>query len=344
MIKINWSKFKGGKATILSLVDLSMILLVIINLTYIVIEWGFTINFVNDFLKEWLPMFHDWYDTHLHRNFYWYDMFFVAIFITEFCIRWFHAVYHSHHHKWFFYPFIHWYDVLGCIPLGSFRFLRIFRVGSMVLRLHKMGVIDLRQSYLFRLYQRYSAVVMEEVSDRVVVNVLSGVQEEMKHGTPIVSKIIVDVIRPQKEILVDWLSSRIKQASDHHYERYQEQLREYVNRKVADAVRGSSDVKDISAIPIVGNTITGKLEKAVSDITFAVIEGIMKDLSSEENASVISELADVSMDMILLEEEDEQLNQVAMEMVDKSIEIIKDQVKVQRWKETDQTYTHPHLS
>ena len=56
MIKINWSKFKGGKATILSLVDLSMILLVIINLTYIVIEWGFTINFVNDFLKEWLPM------------------------------------------------------------------------------------------------------------------------------------------------------------------------------------------------------------------------------------------------------------------------------------------------
>ena len=335
MFTINWSKFKGGKGAILSFVDLMMILLVIINLAYIVVEWSFTIDFVNDFLKEFVPPFHDWYDTHLHRNFYWYDMYFVAIFITEFCIRWFHAVYHNRHHKWFFYPFIHWYDVLGCIPIGSFRFLRIFRVGSMVLRLHKMGVIDLRQSYIFRIYQRYSAVLIEEVSDRVVVNVLTGVQEEMKHGTPVVSKIIVEVIRPQKEILVNWLSARIKQASDHHYERYQEQLREYVNRKVADAVRGSSDVKDIAAIPLVGNSITGKLEKAVSDITFAVIEGIMLDLSSEENASVISELADVSMDMILLEEEDEQLNNVATEMVHQSIEIIKEEVRIQRWRESD---------
>ncbi len=89
MLKINWSKLKGDKGTILSLVDLLMILLVIVNLTYIVVEWSFTINFVNDFLKEFVPPFHGWYDTHLHRNFYWYDMYFVAIFITEFCIRWF---------------------------------------------------------------------------------------------------------------------------------------------------------------------------------------------------------------------------------------------------------------
>lgn len=335
MLKINWAKLRNGKGTILSLVDLLMILLVIVNLLYIVVEWSFTINFVNEFLFDAVPTFHGWYDTHLHRNFYWYDMYFVAIFITEFCVRWFHAVYHNHHHKWFFYPFIHWYDVLGCIPLGPFRFLRIFRVGSMVLRLHKMGVIDLRQSYIFRIYLRYSAVIVEEISDRVVVNVLSGVQEEMKHGTPVVSKIILEVIRPQKEILVQWLSARIKHASDHHFEKYQDQLREYVNRKVADAVRGSSEVKDIAAIPLVGNTITGKLEKAVSDITFAVIEGIIRDLSSEENTSVISELADVSMDMVLLEEEDEQLNRVAIDMVDKSIDIIKDQVQIQRWKEEE---------
>ncbi len=335
MLKINWSKFKGGKGTILFLVDMLMIGLVIINLTYIVVEWSFTIDFVNAFLKEYLPPFHTWYDTHLHRNFYWYDIYFVAIFITEFCVRWFYAIYQNRHHKWFFYPFLHWYDVLGCIPLGSFRFLRIFRVGSMVLRLHKMGVIDLRNSYFFRIYQRYSAVIVEEISDRVVVNVLSGVQDEMKHGTPVVSRIILEVIRPQKEGLVEWLSSRIKHASDHHYERYQEQLRAYVDRKVATAVRSNSEVKDIAAIPLVGNTITGKLEKAVADITFAVIEGIMLDLSSEENSKVISELADVGMDMVLVEEDNEQLNQVAIKMVNQSIDIIKDQVNIKRWREEE---------
>ena len=93
-------------------------------------------------------------------------------------------------------------------------------------------------------------------------------------------------------------------------------------------------MKDIAGIPLVGSTITGKLEKAVADITYAVIEGMMLDLSSEENTQVISELADVTMDMMLLEEEDEELNKVAVEMINQSIEIIKDQVKIKRWQET----------
>ena len=205
----------------------------------------------------------------------------------------------------------------------------------MVLRLHKMGVIDLRQSYFFRIYQRYSAVIVEEVSDRVVVNVLSGVQDELKHGTPVASRIIVEVIRPQKEVLVEWLSSRITAASEQHYERYQEQLQAYVNRKVAEAVRNNSEVKDIAAIPLVGSTITGKLETAVAQITYAVIEGMMKDLSSEENTKVISELADVTMDMMLLEEEDEELNRMSVEMIHQSIDIIKEQVEVKRWQQAE---------
>jgi len=99
-------------------------------------------------------------------------------------------------------------------------------VGSMVLRLHKMRVIDLRDSYLFRIYQRYSAVIVEEISDRVVVNVLSGVQDEMKHGSPVVSRILLEVIRPQKDVLVNWLSDRLTHASEEHYERYKEHYRD----------------------------------------------------------------------------------------------------------------------
>ncbi len=337
MIKINWSKFKNERGTALLLVDLFMVNLVVINLLYILVEWNFTINFINTFLLEQVPSFHAWYDTHLHENFYWYDLFFVAIFITEFSIRWFLAVYHNHHHKWFFYPFIHWYDVLGCLPLGQFRVLRIFRIASMVLRLHKMGVINLKDSYFFRIYKRYSAVIVEEISDRVVVNVLEGVQDELKHGTPVASRIILEVIRPQKEVLVEWLSSRITAASEQHYERHQEQLRAYVNRKVADAVRNNPEVKDIAAIPLVGSTITNKLEKAVASITYSVVEGIMLDISSPENTKVISELADVTMDMMLLEQQDEELNKMSVEMINQSIEIIKDQVKIKRWQEEDRS-------
>jgi hypothetical protein len=335
MMTINWSKFKSERGAALFLVDLLMLNLVVINLLYILVEWNFNIDFVNEFLKLQLPAFHSWYNTHLHRNFYRYDLIFVAIFITEFCLRWALAVYHKKHHRWFFYPFLHWYDVIGCVPVASFRFLRILRFGSMIWRLHKMEVIDLHQSSLFAIFERYRAMIVEEISDRVVVNVLSGVQEELKHGTPVVSRVILEVIRPQKEVLVEWLSSRITSASEEHYERYQEQLRAYVNRKVAEAVRSNSEVRDIANIPLVGSTITGKLEKAVAEITFAVIEGMMQDMSSEENSKVISELADVTMDMMLLQEEDEELNRMSIEMINKSIDIIKQQVEVKRWQEED---------
>ncbi len=336
MIVLNWSKLKNERGVLLLVVDLLMILLVIANLVYIIVEWHFSFELVRNVLKARVPAFHDWYDSTLHRNFLQYDIWFVSIFIIEFVVRWFFAIYHKRHHKWFFYPFLHWYDVLGCIPLGSFRFLRIFRVASMVLRLHKMEVIDLRQSYFWRIFDKYRAVVVEEISDRVVVNVLEGVQDELKHGNPVVGKILNEVLRPQKEFLAEWLSHRIRAVGEHNYERHSERLREYVNRKVADAVRNNREVRDIASIPLVGSTITGKLEKAVAEITFAVVHGMMLDLKSDESVSLISELAEVSMEVMLVEEEDSRLNAIAMDMVNQSIEIIKDQVKVKQWQLKEQ--------
>jgi hypothetical protein len=152
----------------------------------------------------------------------------------------------------------------------------------------------------------------------------------------VVGKILNEVLRPQKEFLAEWLSHRIRAVGEHNYERHSERLREYVNRKVADAVRSNREVRDIASIPLVGSTITGKLEKAVAEITFAVVHGMMLDLKSEESVSLISELAEVSMEVMLVEEEDSRLNAIAMDMVNQSIEIIKEQVKVKQWQLKEQ--------
>lgn len=332
MITFNWAKLKDDRGMLLLVVDLMMIALVIVNLTYIIVEWHFGFEVVRDVLKTHVPRFHDWYDDTLHRNFLRYDLYFVTIFIVEFLVRWYFAVQRKRYHKWFFYPFLHWYDVLGCVPLGSFRALRIFRVGSMVLRLHKMGVIDLKQTYIWRIFDKYRAVVVEEISDRVVVNVLDGVQDELKQGNPVVGKILNEVLRPQREVLAEWMSHRIRAVGEMNYERHSERLQAYVNRKVGEAVRGNREVRDIASIPLVGSTITGKLEKAVAEITFAVVHGMMLDMKSEDSVAIISELAEVTMEVMLVEEDNEQLNRVAMDMVHQSIEIIKDQVKVKQWQ------------
>ncbi len=89
-------------------------------------------------------------------------------------IRWAVAIARGTYHRWFFYPFVHWYDLLGCIPVGSFRWLRILRVVSLMFRLQKMGVVDFRDTYIGRSVIKYYRILVEEVSDRVVINVLEG--------------------------------------------------------------------------------------------------------------------------------------------------------------------------
>ncbi|MEZ5021997.1 MAG: hypothetical protein R2728_01825 [Chitinophagales bacterium] len=81
-------------------------------------------------------------------QFLYYDLVFVGIFVLELSVRWTIAIFRNTYAKWFFYPFIHWYDVLGCIPLSSFRALRLLRVFSMFYRLNRLGIIDMRSTYI----------------------------------------------------------------------------------------------------------------------------------------------------------------------------------------------------
>ena len=69
----------------------------------------------------------------VHENFALYDLAFIAVFLSEFCIRWVAAIIRQTYMRWYFFPFIHWYDLIGCIPLGGariFRFLRIFSISD----------------------------------------------------------------------------------------------------------------------------------------------------------------------------------------------------------------------
>ena len=62
------------------------------------------------------------------KTLYLYDLAFVVIFLTEFCVRWVAAVVRKTYMRWYFFPFIHWYDLIGCIPLGGARIFRFLRI------------------------------------------------------------------------------------------------------------------------------------------------------------------------------------------------------------------------
>jgi hypothetical protein len=333
---MNLSNLLKKREARIIIVDLLMIFILIINLNLIVFDWIFSYLMVQNLLEKYLPSFFYFYYENVHKDFLRVDLYFVTVFVVELLIRWGIAIKEKRYQRWFFYPFVHWYDVLGCIPVGEFRFLRILRVISIMLRLQKLEIIDLTKTYLFDRIAKYMNILVEEVSDRVVVNVLENIQDEIHEGTPVSDRVITEVIMPQKTLLVEWLSQRLQTVSSDAHRTYKEDIQQYVEKRIADAVNNNKEIKDIGIIPVFGSMISRNLERAISDIVFSVVNGIIQDLASTHNREIVSDLTDLTLETILVQGNDEKANLMVKEMVLQSIEIVKDQVKVKKWKVKDE--------
>ena len=145
MLKINTDNLRTSHQLVWFAIDFLMLGLLIINLAFIIFDSVYGFDIVRNGLGSISPAINDFYQP-IHNNFIVYDLAFVAVFLTEFMVRWVYAVKAKMYDRWYFYPFIHWYDIIGCIPVGSFRFLRILRVISIIYRLHQYKVIDVTQT------------------------------------------------------------------------------------------------------------------------------------------------------------------------------------------------------
>lgn len=315
-------------------IDLLMMMLLMANLTLIIFDWFFRRDWFRDFMADQSETFYIFYTSYIHPYFFEIDLAFIAVFLSEFIIRWGIAIYQKTYHKWFFYPFIHWYDLVGCIPIGSLRFARLFRVFSILYRFQKIGLIDLKKTYVFKQLKFYYDVLVEEISDRVVVNVLSGVQEEIKDGGPVIDRIIDEIILPRKSVIVEWISHRVQLAVHESYHLRREEIRQYVDNTIGEAISNSREVGAIEQIPVAGKLISQTLGNGISSIVYNVIDGLIRDIGSEDNKILIEEMLDIAIDTVENEEPDIQLNEIAIDSFVGILEIVKDQVKVKKWKES----------
>jgi len=317
------------------LIDLFMVGLLLINLTLIIFDSLFGYEVISRWLTSVAPRFHRWYASEVHPNFLLIDLAFVALFLLDFLVSWILAVAHGLYHRWFFYPFVHWYDLLGCVPLAGFRFLRLLRVVTIVYRLHRAGVLDLRESALGRTASKYYDVLVEEVSDRVVIKMISDLQEEVRHGGPLLEKIVSDVIRPRKTELLEWLSGRLQSATARNYREYRDELEAYIRRSVTEALDKNREFARLEAVPVVGQIVKARVERGVADVVSEAMHGFARDLASEQNERFVSEFVDLLFDAMLTREEDSELNNMVVETVDRALEVVKRQVAVQQWKLRD---------
>lgn len=329
---MNFKEALKSKYSFLVFIDIMMMVLLIVNLSLIVFDWIFSISIIGQFLQQNFPEFYIFYFDNIHVNFGAIDLVFVIVFLSEFIFSWILAIVRKVYHKWFFYPFFHWYDLVGCIPVGSLRFVRVLRVFSILVRLQNLGIIDLTKTSGYTTLKKYYGIVVEEVSDRVVVNILEGIQEEISSGGPVVDNIISEVIRPKQDLIVEWISRRLEIALEQDVLLRKEELDIYVKKLISEGLQESSELKTIGQLPLMGKMITESIENAISDIINNIIEKALKDLASYKNRSLVKDVTDVVLNSIEYKDEETHLNEIFGDISIEVIEIVKKQIQIQKWK------------
>lgn len=331
MLKFNTDNLRKSHQLVWFAIDFLMLGLLIINLAFIIFDSTYNFEVVQNLLGNLSPTINDFYRP-IHNNFIVYDLAFVAIFLTEFMVRWVYAIKSKMYARWYFYPFIHWYDIIGCIPVGSFRFLRILRVISIIYRLHQYKVIDVTQTKIFLFVSFYYEAFLEELSDRIVIKVLSGAQDEISRGSPLFERIQNDILYPRREMITDWISQRVSEAAQEGYVPNRGAFRSYLENRVDNALKQNLELSRLKYLPVVGPTIQETLEECVGDIVAHVIHQILEDLALSSNHAFIEDIVNVFLPSPDEAAEDIH-NEALISLLTEILEAIKTQVRVKYWRE-----------
>ena len=310
-------------------VDFLMLFLISINLGWILFDALFESTSFQSFILWLSPEFHQAYLV-IHEDFLKYDLIFISLYLIEFMSRWGIALVKKTYDRWFLFPLYHWYDILGCIPLGAFQMLRILRLVVLFKKLNELQIINLNHFYLYHLYKKYLAIATEEISDRVVVQVLDGVTKELQQGTPILHQIVDKALLPQQQDLSTLLSNSMTHFIHEAYDLRKTSIQNAVLNLVQQAALKSQNLSQLKAVPLVGNQMNRLLEETISDMVFEVTDQIVDYLRSDLSTEVIEDALEVSFKHLSNPESD--ANHLVQAILLDTIKVIKSQVQIQQWK------------
>ncbi len=309
--------------------DVVIMVLVVANLALLLFDSLFLLGPLNDAFAALAPGLHAAYDSNVHDNFVEIDLVFVAIFVLDVLFGWAAAIAERRYHRWFFYPFVHWYDVLGCIPVGGFRLLRILRVISLLNRLQRLGLIDVRRWQLYAVYTKYYDIFFEELSDRVAIRLLGNMQEQIRSNDSFSTRVVDRVVMPRKQQLIHELTRRLEEMTGNAYARNREETMRYVSSLVSRTVAESQEVRRLRRLPM-GDTLARSMESSISDLACRLVHEAMQGLRSPEFTALVERMADSSFDTWL--QVDEHTDRVTEQVLDDMLELVKEQIAVKQWR------------
>ncbi|MBQ1698727.1 MAG: hypothetical protein II075_12705 [Bacteroidales bacterium] len=309
--------------------DFVLLLVLMCNLLLLCWDWIFSIPAVMEFFKNSTPGFYDFYYP-LHVNNQTIDLCFIAIYVFDIIVGWCISVFKKKE-RFYHYPLSHWYDIIGCIPAGSLVFLRLLRVVSIFIRLYKKKLVNLSRIAFFRKIIKVYNIILEEISDRVVLHILGGIKANVRSGMPVSKEIIEKIVLPHKDNITTLLLDKVRTIAQNEYNAHKDELANYIKASSRRAVDGNKELAKLKLIPVLGNQITDTISKSVSQTVVSVVDNIVTDTLSDNGQDKLKTISDEVTDFAF-EDLEKRLSPIVTDMVVESIALIARAAGVRQWK------------
>ncbi len=317
--------------------DIVMLLAIVIDLGLIFFDQiMMSTFFANVAHWLWLDGWLGYYQANLHKPLATIGGFFTLFLIGELLVRWALAIYRKTYYRWFFFPFVHWYEVLGCFPL--LRPLRLLRALIIIKRLHEMDiqVVPLR---LIKTAKFYGHILLEELSDRVILTAVDNFRSQMR--TPQVSNALIETTFNKNRVAIEQAVAVLLQqeltpklhaiVSSKVNDELSVQIGQAVERALVDTPELRRYLK---LIPIAGSLIESQLLDIGNHIGQNVTSAVNKQLLSEQ---LLDELMkQIAKGVSQIDITRPEIKILVSALVEDGLNAFEQQIKIQQWKHTEQ--------
>ena len=317
--------------------DIVMVVAISIDLLFISVDAilmsDFSIDAANWLsIADWLT----WYQSTLHEPLRTAGGLFTVFLIVELLLRWAVAIKQQVYYRWFFFPFVHWYEVLGCFP--QLRALRLFRVVIIGRRLYQLGYQVLPQPWLNRI-KFYINLLLEELSDRVILTTIHSYREQLTDAKAQQSLIQSTIGRNRIEIEAALLSL-LRQELVPQLQKLTGQsvagqmIASEVGNAIQDGLTNTPELhRLLRMIPIAGSLIEAQLLQIGHNVGENVAHSINARLLDPER--IDSLMAGIAHNIANINTDNSELETLIASIVADSLSEFEAQIKVQQWKHQD---------
>ncbi len=315
------------------LYEMGMLILIIIDLLIM----GFDALLMSSFmtsLSNWLgfgELLHG-YQSAWHHPLKTMGGFFTIFLIIELLARWAVAIQQKRYYRWFFFPFIHWYEVLGCAP--QLRALRLLRAVVIGYRLYQLGYYVLPKNWI-KTGVFYYEMLLEEISDRVILVAIDNIRNEISRVDGQLVQSIINNHRAEIEVvIVEVLQQEVTPIlldKTHKNPMFAEPLAEQVGLAIQQSLNNTPELRRLlKMIPIAGSIIESQIMSIGKHLGENLTLSLSKNLTQPETLDTIYQ--QVAKGISQVDTSNPALEKLISAIIEDSLGALESQIKIQQWK------------